>query len=473
MYRCTHSTFATFSFFITDEMVELIVEATNQRGTSLYGEDWKAVDNIEMMAWIGLHLRAGVDNDNFTPVNKLYSTKTGPQIYRACISRNRFKMLKRCTRFEDILTREFRKAGEQGKLAPIHEVWQKFIEACQVNYKASSCVTVDESLLSFRGRCSFKVYMPSKPSKYGINVWSMVDSTNSYLLNAQIYTGKGPGGPEKYQAKRIVRDLTTVILNSGRNVTCDNFFTDVHLAIEFLSKNVTMIGTLRKNKREIPSCFQASHRREWLSTKFGFSKEHHLMMCSYVPKVNKAVILLSTMHYDNKVQESTPFKPDVILDYNATKGGVDTLDQLVKNYTCKRITKRWPMIIFYWMIDVAGYNSAVCFMEKQPHVYKGNQKRRNFLSDLSEELCKPQIERRFLAERKKLPKHVVVCMEAFVNKPMEELPQSQPPETRKRRCKKCPRKLDKKTRKSCVQCSEPIFDAHSKVICNDCAEIPE
>ena len=50
-------------------------------------------------------------------------------------------------------------------------------------------------------------------------------------------------------------------------------------------------------------------------------------MCSYVPKVNKAVILLSTVHYDNKVQEDTSFKPDVILDYDETKEGVKTLDQ--------------------------------------------------------------------------------------------------------------------------------------------------
>ena len=37
------------------------------------------------------------------------------------------------------------------------------------------------------------------------------------------------------------------------------------------------------------------------------------------------------MHYDNKEQDE-PLKPDIILDYNATKGGVDTLDLSVKNY---------------------------------------------------------------------------------------------------------------------------------------------
>ena len=71
----------------------------------------------------------------------------------------------------------------------------------QKNYSDGPYVTIDESLLAFRGRCLFKVYMPYKPGKYGIKVWYMVDASNAYLLNAQIYKGKGPRGPERHQAK--------------------------------------------------------------------------------------------------------------------------------------------------------------------------------------------------------------------------------------------------------------------------------
>ena len=385
------------------------------------------------------------------------------------MSRNRFKELVRCIRFDDMSTRATRKDGEQGRIAPIHELGEKFIEACKKSYSADPYVTIDESLLAFRGRCSFKVYMPSKPGKYGIKVWSMFDASNAYLLNAQIYKGKGPCGPERHQAKRVVKDLTTPILNFGRNITCDNFFTDFSLAVELLEKKLTILGTLRKNKREIPTSFQPSRKRKLFLTEFGFNKDYPLMMCSYVPQVNKAVLLLSTMHFDNKIQENEPFKPDMILDYNTTKGGVDTLDQLVKNYTCKRVTKRWPMIIFYWMLDVAAYNSAVCFMAKVPDIYKGHQKRRHFLSALSEQLCKGQIERHFLAEKKYLQKHIIMCIKAFVNIETNEDPsQQQNNENRKRRCKKCPRKHDKKTKKSCIICSEPICDSHARFICIEC-----
>ena len=52
------------------------------------------------------------------------------------MSRNRFKELVRCIRFDDMSTRATRKGGEQGRIAPIHELWEKFIEACKKNYSA-------------------------------------------------------------------------------------------------------------------------------------------------------------------------------------------------------------------------------------------------------------------------------------------------------------------------------------------------
>jgi hypothetical protein len=60
------------------------------------------------------------------------------------------------------------------------------------------------------------------------------------------------------------------------------------------SKRLTIVGTLRTNKAFIPSEMQTSKFREVYSTVFGFSEKGTL--CYYVPKKNKAVILLSTMH---------------------------------------------------------------------------------------------------------------------------------------------------------------------------------
>ena len=56
-------------------------------------------------------------------------------------------------------------------------------------------------------------------------------------------------------------------------------------------------------------------------------------------------------------------KPYIIEDYNSTKGGVDTMDQMVATFTCKRKINRWPMAVFCNMIDVSALNVFITFTE--------------------------------------------------------------------------------------------------------------
>ena len=62
-------------------------------------------------------------------------------------------------------------------------------------------------------------------------------------------------------------------------------------------------------------------------------------------KKNKAVILLSTMHSDTAVNVDEQKKPNMIMYYNKYKTGVDTMDQMVRRYTCHRRTQR--CLIYY------------------------------------------------------------------------------------------------------------------------------
>ena len=58
-------------------------------------------------------------------------------------------------------------------------------------------ITVDEQLVPFCGRCSFRQNIKSKPAKYGLKLWLLCDSSTSYVLNAQIYTGHFYGDGQK------------------------------------------------------------------------------------------------------------------------------------------------------------------------------------------------------------------------------------------------------------------------------------
>ncbi|GBP92938.1 hypothetical protein EVAR_66483_1 [Eumeta japonica] len=93
-----------------------------------------------------------------------------------------------------------------------------------------------------------------------------------------------------------------------------------------LSKGLTVIRTLKKNKREITKEFLPHKDREIKSFLFAFIKD--FTIASYVSKKNKSVILVSYMHHDNSVDESTN-KPEIILQYNSTKVSVDAVDQIL------------------------------------------------------------------------------------------------------------------------------------------------
>ncbi|XP_047132418.1 piggyBac transposable element-derived protein 4-like [Hydra vulgaris] len=119
-----------------------------------------------------------------------------------------------------------------------------FAGSCRSAYAPGLNVTVDEHLCTFRGRCGFKVYIPSKPGKHGLKISMCCDSDNFYCSNLQVYCGKVGNAPEREQGKRVTLDLTSQLFGTGRNVTTDNFFTSVSLSQKLLQKSLTLVGTV-------------------------------------------------------------------------------------------------------------------------------------------------------------------------------------------------------------------------------------
>ena len=107
-------------------------------------------------------------------------------------------------------------------------------------------------------------------------------------------------------------------LNTPRHVCMDNFDTSIPLANDLYLYKITLTGTLRTNKKEIPIEFLKSGSREVYSSIFGFSE--HLRLNSYVPKSNKSVILLSSERHDDECEGEYRHKPEIILEYNHCKG---------------------------------------------------------------------------------------------------------------------------------------------------------
>jgi len=249
-------------------------------------------------------------------------------------------------------------------------------------------------LEGFRGRCKFRQYIANKPNKYGIKIFALVDSRVFYTVNMEIYAGKQPIGPflQNNSGASVVKRMIKPIAKTGRNITIDNWFTSVPLAVELLKDyKTTMVGTLKKNKREIPTCFLDTKNRQICSTKFGFG-DNNCLLLSYVPKKGKNVMMLSTMHTQGDIDPNSGDKklPEVISFYNMSKGGVDVVDELKGEYSVSRNSHRWPLTVFFSLLNIGGINSQI--------IYKSNTDivipRRKFLKQLGKDLCKPHMVRR-------------------------------------------------------------------------------
>ena len=64
------------------------------------------------------------------------------------------------------------------------------------------------------------------------------------------------------------------------------------------------------------------------------------------------------------VDSSEKHKPETIEFYNKTKCGVDVADQMARQYSVKAGTRRWPVAVFYNILDLVCINAFVLYKKK-------------------------------------------------------------------------------------------------------------
>ena len=77
----------------------------------------------------------------------------------------------------------------------------------------------------------------------------------------------------------------------------------------------------------------------------------------YQCKPQKNVFILSSLTMSVELGKSEIKKRETEEFYNKTKCGVDVADQMAKQYLFKAGTRRWPVAVFYNILDLAGINA--------------------------------------------------------------------------------------------------------------------
>lgn len=418
----------------------------------------------ELKALFGLYYLAGVLKMKSLTTRELFDKCTGVIYFHSTMSQARFEFLTNTLRFDDRESRSERRKND--RLAAIREIFDHVVTTSQKLYVPSEYCTVDEQLLGFHGRCVFKMFIPSKPDKYGIKILMMCDAKTFYMLNAQVYTGKDSTPKGIPVAQYYSTEMTKPIHGTNRNCTFDNWFTSIPMAKHLLSDHsVTVVGTMKSNKPEIPPLFKDTRGRQRNSAMFAFSGEETLL--SYCPpkKKKKIVTMLSTMH-DQKDEDKTVRIPEIIEFYNSTKGGVDCFDKLCHTYSVSRKTRRWPLCIFYGLLNAVGINSMILLAGSESKSKESVPNRRTFLKKLATDLIRPHLEARIKIPS--LSRNLRTDIAGILGIPVQEtLPVQK--NIHSGRCSFCNRSKDRKSRTSCNTCKKFICADHQIKICPGCA----
>lgn len=371
---------SAFLLVIDNYILEHIRNCTELEASRILGKKW-SITQSKLKAFFAILYARGAYEGNNLRLQYLWNTKWGPSFFSNTMSRRDFCEILRYIRF--VQKNQRSQCLKTGKFALVSVVWDKFIKNSQICFKPGANITVDEQLFPTKARCRFTQYMPNKPQKFGIKFWLTSDVETKYVVNGYPYLGKDESrNTSTPLIEFVVMKLVEPYTMNGRTVTTDNFFTSISLALKLKSQKTSLVETLRTNKRELPkSCKLKKDGMARFSSLLYESKGCTLTV--YKSKPCKKVLVLSTKHKNIKLDNSCKKLSETVAFYNKTKFGVDVTDQMARKYSVKSGSRRWPLQVFFNILDLAGINSWILYKETTGE----NISRKNFLFRLAEELA--------------------------------------------------------------------------------------
>lgn len=346
----TENPFELFSMFLSDDVIDFMVTETNRFANQCLSKksrnneklfQWTDTNDNEMRKFLAILMLMGIDR---LPDMRLYWSNDD-MFANAFIKR----MMPR-DRFITILNFWHFANNENGDSSNRIYKIEKLLNMLLCNFRAvikpGKELVIDESMIPWRGRLVFRQYIPLKSNKYGIKLYKLC-LPSGYTYNLIIYAGRTAEVNQNIgHAHKITVEITEGLLDEGRVLYGDNFYTSLPLVEELLERNTYYCGTLRRNRKGLPVDFIKKKQKkgdvDGMQNKHGIKiikwtdKRQVLMMTSCIDHNGKMVELNKRNRFGNVVK-----KPDCILSYNKAKKGVDLSDQLASYYSNLRKTIKW------------------------------------------------------------------------------------------------------------------------------------
>ncbi|CAI6369783.1 unnamed protein product [Macrosiphum euphorbiae] len=323
----------------------------------------------ELYAFLGINFCMGY---NKLPSYKLYWNTSEDLHVRSiskAMSRDRFLEILSNIHVNDNANLPNNNKDKLYKLRPMIDTLNKiFPEA----YYGTRELSVDESMIKFKGRSTIKQYNPMKPIKHGYKLWCIAD-LNGYILKYSVYQGKNETLEQEFDkynlGERVVLMLTKPFWKQQRIIMFDNYFTSITLLERLKNEQTLACGTIRNNRKGMPQNLKKDSdiKRGDFDHRFSTSG-----IVIFKWKDNKVVYLASNYHGNETTTVQRTSKdgsksnvtcPTLVKDYNAFMGGVDHADRLRALYCVDRKSKKWWLRIFWGLLDIVFVNAHVVYCQ--------------------------------------------------------------------------------------------------------------
>ena len=392
-----------FLKFFDEGLFAKIVEETNNYAENCIqrkpDQKWKEVSVQELKAFFGIYIYISVVQIPTYTLAWSQMWPFGSTSIPEIMTRTRFEQISKYLHCNNVSQNPPRRTAGHDKLCHVRPILESIQQKCLENYNPFREQSIDEGMIAYKGRLSFKQYLPAKPTKFGIKVWERASPQNGFCHEFQIYTGKVEGGAtEEGLGARVVKDLTRKITKKGHHIYMDNFFSSPKLFTDLYSEDVYCCGTVRGNRKGMPEAIKGCKLKNHGDYKIMQKNE----LCATAWKDKKTVFYLSTnadpteMISVQRKQKDGSVKdvpcPVVGQQYNRYMFGVDRADQLQMQYSTCRKSKKWWKYLLWFPVDLAVVNAYICMKESTNHKIKTRSGREitrtqlNFRMQLSRQL---------------------------------------------------------------------------------------
>ncbi|KAK2578806.1 hypothetical protein KPH14_012835 [Odynerus spinipes] len=328
-------------FVVFDENFwDILVTQTNLYAKQIMNDErrrklddgWFPVTHNEILAYFALCiLMTQVKKPNIQMYWSIREVVETP-IFGKVMPLKRFTQISRCLHFSNNVTH-----CNNDRLAKIRPVINYWNEKFNKIYTLNENISIDESLMRYKGRLIYKQFNPSKRARFGLKIYKLCEAKTGFCSKFKIYTGEDKTDITDSASENVVMELAESVVNKGYTLCVDNWYSSPALFLRLLKQKTNVIGTVRKNRKYMPQDLPID------KLKLG---EHVQKTCNGLLalrwKDKRDVYMLTTKHASVELTEvrnnqgRTKLKPTCVIDYNKGMGGIDLNDQMLACFPIMR-----------------------------------------------------------------------------------------------------------------------------------------